>query len=386
MPEETVGHAELADCTCGPCRKRKGERYAVPEGTIHSYSSEPRGGWRVRRTGAEMAAGIESATFGVELETTEPVRPYFRGTPAPYVMDSWDIRTVEDQRARDRQMREFAAWQVREEAARQRWNERHSINGMLNSEEAVSLAAPRGFWHSKHDSSVSGPEFASQPASLAYWRSQRPAITGMMKALLHGGMRSHDGDTCGMHINIGTDTFGTANYPQGNEQMEGHLFRFVKLMTMNQRWTVHMSQRTNSSMNDWARFGGLTTDPERQRWAHAISVYGYCSDLPRYMVLNAANGGRIECRIPRGTLRVDRFYAKLEWLASMIEYTRDPLNVVRVSDYMRWVERSGEYPTLVAYMRERFHAERFADAAPDLSVQSGSNVEFYVEQTELELA
>jgi hypothetical protein len=83
--------------------------------------------------------------------------------------------------------------------------------------------------------------------------------------------------------------------------------------------------------------------------------YGRASQ-DRYCVLNASNEGRIEFRLPRGTLRIDRFYAKLEWTAAMVEYTRDSGHRIQVSAFMRWVAESDEYPELMSFMREKFRA------------------------------
>src|SRR4029079_10312530 len=101
----------------------------------------------------------------------------------------------------------------------------------------------------------------SQPATLAYWRQHRPSVAAMMKALLHGGMRSHDGDRCGLHVNIGTDAFASA----------GHLSRFATLVTCNQRWSIRMAQRTHNSVSHWAKFGGPFADASSiNQWASTV--------------------------------------------------------------------------------------------------------------------
>ena len=218
--------------------------------------------------------------------------------------------------------------------------------GNMTADEAVSVAAPRGMWHPKHDGSVTGPEFASQPATLAYWRAQRPHITAMFRALLHGGMRSHDGDTAGMHVNIGTDAFDNAD----------HLERFMALVANNPRWTTRMTQRTNASLNSWASLYSIATPERRRAIAREVFDYGYAS-TPHSSAVNCAHSGRIEFRAPRGTLRLDRFYAKLEWTAAMVEFTRDADNATTPFAFTAWADaRSAEYPALVAYMRERFSA------------------------------
>jgi hypothetical protein len=242
---------------------------------------------------------------------------------------------------------------------------RNRMPDALSAEEAVSMAAPRGLWHSKHDGSVSGPEFASQPATLAYWRSVQPHLIGMFKALLHGGIRSHDGDTCGMHVNIGTDAFGGIEVPHMRGVFRSptraeHIDRFATLIAANQRWTMRLSQRTHVSMMAWARFDELDSPVKRTNWADSIARHGYAYGS-HSVVLNGGHTGRIEFRLPRGTLRFDRFMAKLEWTAAMVEFTRNPDNVVQPSAFMRWVAAGGEYPQLLAFMRERFNAARFGE-------------------------
>lgn len=364
--EEHVAEADKATCTCDPCKRKKGLPHNVHSGVIHSYSSQPPMGWTVRRTTAEIADRSNAATFGVELETSVMDQP-MRDLPNPperplrvYGDESPEYIAVQNARRLA-----WYEWQERNNEYRQRQMTKWEQERWLTADEAVSTALPRGLWHAKHDGSVSGPEFASHPATLAYWRLARPHLTAMMKALLHGGIRSHDGDTCGMHVNIGTDTFIVRD-ERGLTDVaatSGHLQRFAQLVTMNPRWSTRMSQRTHASVGHWAPITGfLDSEFHRQEWADSIARRGYASQN-RYCVLNAENRERIEFRLPRGTLRVDRFYAKLEWTAAMVEYTRDPANVVQISPFMRWCDKSGEYPTLVAFMRERFSAERFGEVA-----------------------
>lgn len=361
MPEETVGATDLVSCDCEPCKRKGGRAHSVEPRTIHDYSSTPRGGWRARYTTAELSAigdgGRAPATFGIELETDAPSYRFTDLADRPYVMALGYDANEADMRERDAQLTLRRAWDVRNNAHRVRQQRKFEAQGNMSAAEAVSMAAPRGLWHAKHDGSVSGPEFASQPGSLTYWRAQRGHLAGMFKALLHGGMRSHDGDHCGFHVNIGTDAFND----DGGSPDAGHLARFARLVTMNKRWSVRMAQRTNASAS-WARFDAFPDNAACVRWGERIREYGYDS-CEHSTVLNGSHNGRIEFRLPRGTLRLDRFYAKVEWTAAMVEYTRDATCVVQPSAFMRWAEASGAYPALTTYMRERFNAARFESEA-----------------------
>lgn len=350
MPEETVGSTERLNCECGPCRKRKGMSHNVHPGVIHEYTSVPRGGWRARRTTAEMTEAVPAPTFGIELETSAPRyrvtdlpnRPYMPSRP--YTMS--EVELVGYERLR----REATAWIERNDRHRARSRERFAAEGNMTADEAVSVAEPVGLWHPKHDGSVTGPEFASQPCTLAYWRAHRPAVTAMFRALLHGGMRSHDGDSAGMHVNIGSDAFANGE----------HLERFMALIATNPRWTTRMSQRTHQSMLQWANFDQIGDASRRASFARNWERDGEAGTYHSSAV-NLAHRGRVEFRIPRGTLRVDRFYAKIEWTAAMLEFTRSADNATTPTAFTTWVQdRATDYPELLAFMRERF-AGRFAE-------------------------
>jgi hypothetical protein len=396
MPEETISAADKAGCDCGPCLKKAGLAHNVRSMQMHTYNSRPRGGWRPRYT-TDEAAGDETTlrsipTFGIELETDVATSPRIVDLPnhptAPS-MYSYDTGTDEGllayEAARDAFRAARAEYLVRNEAHHARQRRRVVDQGNITADEAISLAGPRGFWHAKHDGSVSGPEFASQPASLAYWRSQKPRLTAMMKSLLHGGVRSHDGGSAGLHVNIGSDAFsGLVSEPLGSSTRwdsarlewvpvaEGetvtrvrrnadHMFRFLTLVTVNPRWATRMAQRTHEQVQSWARFDRYDTSDARRLAASDWARNGQ-TGYDRYTVVNLSNEGRIEFRLPRGTLRVDRFFAKLEWVASMVEYTRSADNAPNVAAYTSWVQaHASEYPALVVFMRERF-AARFENA------------------------
>jgi len=353
-------------CTCEPCKRKAGIPNAVRPRSIHGYTSTPRNGWRPRFTAAELrrTAPQNIHTFGVELETSAPANRYTDLPNRPHY-PYLPYGASGAQRA-EYQLRLTACrdWDRRNREHRQRQAEQFRQRGDMTAEEAVSVAAPRGLWWAKHDGSVSGPEFASQPGSLAYWRHQAPALERMFTSLVHGGMRSHDGDTCGLHVNIGSNAFGKFGWGSTEEDQRTageHLYRLATLLCdgRNARWAKRMSQRTDDSLH-WADFGYLGNERNRRNWAIQFGQYGYAGG-ERYSVLNAGNEGRVEFRLPRGTLRIDRFYSKLEWTAAMVAYTKDPDNATTPVAFMRWVaERPSEYPYLLAYMRERFATGTYA--------------------------
>lgn len=288
---ESTTPAEMAACRagdpCAACRKRNG--IALTPGVVHGYGTEPRNGWVPRRLGGD---DVTAPTFGVELET----------------------QTL---RGRDRLA--------------------------LTAQEAAAVGLPRGHWYPVSDGSVDGPEFTSQPATLAYWRSIAGPVGQFMRTLIHGGLRAHDGPlSCSMHVNIGADAFADS----------AHLARFLRLVTVNPRFTTRMAQRTHSQIASWARFDEYPDEAACVALAERYMRIG-TAYTDHSAVVNLGNRGRVEFRAPRGTLRLDRFMGKLEWVAAMVEFTRVTTGRMSVGAFVAWVNgRQAEYPEFVRLMAD----------------------------------
>lgn len=229
----------------------------------------------------------------------------------------------------------------------------------IGNSEAASMKRPARFWIAKSDSSVSGPEFVSYPATLTYWRNNIEEISEMFKMLVHAGYRSHDGGAAGMHINVSQNAFDDA----------GHFARFLHLIYRSHRWSLLMSQRSGSQVRRWASLDACVNTQSISSLAEGI--YNRASFYTnKYSAVNVPAGqGRIEFRLPRGTLRVDRFFKNLEWTVGMTEYTRqyDAMSDAIPEQFMSWVsENNVRYPYLDSFIGER--AERLSDAAANVDL------------------
>jgi hypothetical protein len=354
--EVEVREADKVACTCDPCKRKRHDAHSVRPCTVHAYTSQPAGGWRVRRTSGERDAFVGAPAFGIELETAvaEADIRQLPGRPQmPYL--PWNA-TAAETRAYNAAATRYDLWERRNRAHVQAQREAWALDN-LTDEEAVSVAAPVGFWHPKHDGSVSGPEFVSHPATLAYWRSIRPDVERMFLALTHGGLRGHDTRySCSMHVNMGTSAFADA----------GHLERFARLVaekSANRRWATRMAQRTHEQVLSWAQLDTslYTSAQRRAAWADEVMTHGE-SYTSHTAALNTSHRGRIEFRVPRANLNPRRFYAKLEWVAAMVEFTRDAHNAPKPAAFCEWAEaREAEYPDLLWHMRDRF-PRRFDEA------------------------
>jgi hypothetical protein len=277
-----------SDCYCEPCKAKRYERNSLTSSAIRSYSYTPASGW--------LPHSLPNDPFpyhmGVELETS-----------------------VNDD------------------------GERY-IDGRL----AASLRRPKTMWVPKHDGSVTGPEFASHPATLTYWQSKQSDLDEMFRLLIHAGYRSHNGGRAGMHVNISKTAFDG----------DAHLHRFLTFLWANREWALVVSQRRESHADRWAQFRpyGLYD---------AGAMLGTRTHTHKYSVVHAPYGqGRLEFRLPRGTLRSDRFMKNLQWTAAMIAWTRAAGMSWGAASFMEWVASRDLYENLDNFIRE--NSERIDNA------------------------
>jgi hypothetical protein len=323
--QDVVVLSRRSDCRCPACKIGRFEDAKLHDVLIEDYSFDP--GWTPRKTSADRYDYF----LGVELETDD------------YRM----VGLFGEQR-------------------------QSSIPVM----QAADMAEPKSFWVPKHDGSVTGPEFASHPATLDYWHAKRRELSKMFRSLLHAGYRSHDNDTCGMHVNISRGAFDDSD----------HLFRFLTLIHVNPTWTLRMSQRTLDSAGQWASLHQMA-DPQIRRkcveWDRSYEEFG----LDRYVALNGPGGGRYEFRLPRGTLRLDRFYKNLEWTAGMIEYTRE--HRLRESNplrFMAWVrsQQDHDLKNLIRFLDERMTGEYTGEVYPKPARKKLQPVELRLREDEFD--
>jgi hypothetical protein len=201
----------------------------------------------------------------------------------------------------------------------------------LDNGFAVDMKRPKQFWVAKRDGSVSGPEFASHPATLTWWHENQGNLADMFKMLTHAGFTSHNGGQAGMHVNISRNAFSDAD----------HLYRFMRLVTMRPDWSIQMAQRSFDKANSWAKIFNYSQDLCNEAVAHGSR---YLTN--KYSVVNVQRT-RYEFRLPRGSLRLDRFMKNLEWTAAMIGFARqnEEVSEINPATFMEWARN---FPTVYA--------------------------------------
>ena len=198
----------------------------------------------------------------------------------------------------------------------------------------------------KHDGSLdNGFEMVTHPMTLEYHKTRMP-WEKVLKRAISCGYRSHQANTCGLHVHVSREALGRS-YSEIEEAI-GRLVYFYEKFWVEM---LRFSRRTESQANRWAsRYGGvLSTCKESLDTAKKAG-------LGRYTAVNLANYNTVEFRIFRGTLRLDTLLATLEFtqylckLAS--ETTDDDFHNLTWLDFVKGID-ADIYPELIDYLKRR---------------------------------
>ena len=188
-----------------------------------------------------------------------------------------------------------------------------------NNAQTIIDVANRTYEHiyCKHDGSIdSGFEIVSHPMTLEYhtdkmnWREVFDKAVDM-------GYRSHQTDTCGLHIHVSRDAFGKTY-----EEQENAIGRIVFFVEKHWNEIVKFSRRTQENLNRWAaRYATISATSEE--------TYKKAKDrhMGRYVAVNLENSNTVEFRLFRGTLNYKTFLATLQLVDEIC------FHAIHMSDY-----------------------------------------------------
>ena len=201
----------------------------------------------------------------------------------------------------------------------------------------------------KHDGSLSsrGMEIVTHPATLDYHMNNFPWHEILGAAADHG-YRSHDTDTCGLHIHASRSLFG-------NSPMEIDLTTAKAILLVDfwyDQYVIPFARRKYGDISQWAKKAnaGITdTDTDEIAIEKIKTACGY----DRYKAVNIKNAHTVEFRMFKGTLRRDTLTASIQWVDVLINYCR----VTPLADIWSatWGDVFGhtEYAELSNYLKNR---------------------------------
>jgi hypothetical protein len=195
----------------------------------------------------------------------------------------------------------------------------------------------------KGDGSLrNGFEWVSHPMTWAWFKHEADSkLRPIFRELIRAGMRSHDTDTCGIHIHLTKRMFKTL-----------HLYKFQKLVYENRPLTRRVARRGG---NNWA-----SLDETHAQWVRkAKDKYA----PHRYVAVNITDS-TVELRIFKGTLRYSSFRSCMEYAHAAFVFTKDTAvpNIDRA--HFEEVVRANEdeYPNLFKRLRLQASEDPDADA------------------------
>ena len=163
----------------------------------------------------------------------------------------------------------------------------------------------------KHDGSLpDGCELVTHPMSPEFMMSEegRRMWNDICDAAKAEGMRSHDTDTCGLHVHVSRDFFGKSGTSQ--ELTELKLIETVDRLF---EPFVLFSRRKRHNINRWAP--KCNTPQSDDGWVKKAKIVSDYAKRDRYHAVNITNRSTIEFRLFRGTLKVETILATLQFIS-----------------------------------------------------------------------
>jgi hypothetical protein len=184
--------------------------------------------------------------------------------------------------------------------------------------------------YTKHDGSLNrGFEIVTMPASLnAHMDKNMFDYEKAFNVLRRVGFRSHDTDTCGLHVHMSRSFFGKSEF----ERMKRAAFMMI-ILENNWANVVRFARRNRGEIEQWASKKNMKKTKNHYKSDEDVvrdfsSEYGIHDD--RYVALNLCNRHTFELRIFKGTLIADTYLATLQFVSNLAHYVKstDDIDVI----------------------------------------------------------
>lgn len=205
----------------------------------------------------------------------------------------------------------------RDEAYRNRDRHANLVGQVLSPNEHSVLDI-------KQDGSLdSGFEIVFQPATTNY-HLNKIDYARAFKLLKRLGYRSHDYRTCGLHVHINRDFFGSSR--------DAQLYNGAKMVYLLEKYWeefVRFSRRTTDTLNRWAarRNAKANFDSADNGEKNADKLTKSFRENytlgNKYIAFNTNHSATFELRIFRGTLKLETYLATLQLVDNFARMVKD---------------------------------------------------------------
>lgn len=164
----------------------------------------------------------------------------------------------------------------------------------------------------KEDGSLNdGIEIVSHPATLEYHVGRMP-WQKIMAIALENDWRSHDTNTCGLHIHVSRKFFGDTEEKQD--------LSIAKLILLNNRfWDSHITKIARRTESSYAKRNVCFDSATTKETIRTLCDKMKNNTLSRYQAINLQNRNTVEFRMYKGTLNYNTFIATLQFTKLLCE-------------------------------------------------------------------
>ena len=213
-----------------------------------------------------------------------------------------------------------------------------------NAERILDIGNADGeLVYCKHDGSLnSGFEIVSHPCSLDYHLNVFP-WPDILREAREMGYTSHQAGTCGLHIHVSREAFGS-----NAEEQDACIARVLYFFEKHWGELLKFSRRTRRQLEQWANRYGLKEHPKEILDNAKAGNY-----RNRYTCVNLTNTDTVEFRMFRGTLKLNTFRATLQFVNRVcdaaLSLSDDEMKNLSWTNFVS----DCESPELVQYLKER---------------------------------
>lgn len=227
-------------------------------------------------------------------------------------------------------------------------NDNYAIGAELahNTLNPVRNRKYRGYL--KGDGSlVNGFEIVTHPHTLEEYQKNFP--WGMLTELKKLRFRSWNTSTCGLHVHVSRTAFDN----------DDHQIRFIKLIYDNERQVQRIAGRSSN----YASFSDAGKIIPKVKYKNQSNG--------RYAAVNVEPDNTLEVRVFKGSLHIPRILSGLEFVQSVVEYTRE-LKIIPKDKPFSWVKYVGyigsntdKYPNLFETINRSFNSDSHNESRED---------------------
>ena len=196
-----------------------------------------------------------------------------------------------------------------------------------------------------------GFEIAMMPSSLAYVNKHKQKFEDAFKYLASLDYRSHDTNTCGLHIHFDRTAFGTR--PSVQKLKAAYL---ALIMEKNWNQITKFARRTRSQMNNWSVNKKLSGDVyhDDNDETFTSKFEDKYMDRSKYNALNCNHRYTFELRLFKGTLNANTYLATMQFTHNLINVAKqckslDEAQQIKFADIISYKS----YPELTKYLGQR---------------------------------